>query len=246
MRGSKSLFAGLTIGIALAVAGPAAAENVLRWASVGGALTVDPHAYDEGGTTNQLSQVYETLVGLDSNLDAGAAAGDQLAAGRPDDLGVRAAPERHPHNIDRIEFTPIADPEERLATLLRGDLDLLTDPPLSALDSVRSTPGLKLAQAPDLFTIYLGLDQGSAELRSSDIKGRNPFTDKRVRQAIYQAIDIEVIRKTVMEGLSIPAGMMVPPGVNGYAPDLDRRLPYDPADRESAALPRPATRTASA
>ena len=26
--------------------------------------------------------------------------------------------ERYPHNIDRIEYTPIADPEERLATLL--------------------------------------------------------------------------------------------------------------------------------
>ena len=33
--------------------------------------------------------------------------------------------ERYPHNIDRIEFTPIADPEEGLAALLRGDIDLL-------------------------------------------------------------------------------------------------------------------------
>ena len=36
--------------------------------------------------------------------------------------------ERYPHNVDRIEYTPIADPEERLAALLRGDLDLLIDP----------------------------------------------------------------------------------------------------------------------
>jgi peptide/nickel transport system substrate-binding protein len=46
-----------------------------------------------------------------------------------------------------------------------------------------------------------------------------------VRQAIYQAIDIEAIRREVMQGLSIPAGMMVAPGVNGYAPELDQRLP---------------------
>jgi peptide/nickel transport system substrate-binding protein len=352
MRGSRSLIAGLMIAGVVAIASPAAAENVLRWASAGGALTADPHAYDENGTNNQLSQVYETLVGLASNLDvvprlatswrlvdpmtwefelrpnvrfhdgtpftaadvvfsiarartelpsgfadrtesiadvqaidehtvrvatkfpapqlydnlrtirimsrrwadahaaripANPSAGEENYASRhangtgpfvltefetngpvvmvrnPDWWGF----ERYPHNIDRIEFAPIADPEARLATLLHGDIDLLTDPPLAALDRIRSTPGLKLAQAPDLFTIYLGLDQGSDELRSSDIKGRNPFTDKRVRQAIYQAIDIEAIRKTVMEGLSIPAGMMVPPGVNGYAPDLDRRLPYD-------------------
>ena len=46
MRGSRSLIAGLTIGIALAVAGPAAAENVLRFTGIsGGAVTMDPHSY---------------------------------------------------------------------------------------------------------------------------------------------------------------------------------------------------------
>jgi peptide/nickel transport system substrate-binding protein len=135
---------------------------------------------------------------------------------------------QYPHNIDRIEYTPIADPEERLAGLLHGDLDLLTDPPFSALDGIKNTPGLKLAQANEPRIIFLGLDQSRAELRSSDVKGRNPFSDKRVRQAIYQAIDIEAIREEVMRGLSIPAGMMVAPGVNGYAPELNQRLPHDP------------------
>jgi peptide/nickel transport system substrate-binding protein len=136
--------------------------------------------------------------------------------------------ERYPHNLDRIEYTPIADPEKRLAALLRGDLDLLTEPPFSALDRIAGTPGLKLAQGKELRTIWLGLDQGRAELRSSDIKGKNPFKDKRVRQAIYQAIDIEAIRKDVMRGLALPAGMLVAPGAIGYAPELDQRLPYDP------------------
>jgi peptide/nickel transport system substrate-binding protein len=129
--------------------------------------------------------------------------------------------ERYPLNAGRIEYTPIADPKERLAALLRGDLDLLIDPPVSALERIRSTPGLKLAEGRELRTIYLAFDQGREELRSSDVKGRNPFKDKRVRQAIYQAIDIEAIRRDVMQGLAIPAGMLVSPGVNGYAPDLD-------------------------
>ena len=55
--------------------------------------------------------------------------------------------ELYPHNVDRIEYTPIADPDTRLAALLRGDLDLLTDPPFSALDRIETTPGLKLEQA---------------------------------------------------------------------------------------------------
>jgi peptide/nickel transport system substrate-binding protein len=111
--------------------------------------------------------------------------------------------------------------------LLRGDLDLLIDPPLMGLDRIESTPGLKLAQAAEPRVIYLGLDQTSEALRSSNIKGRNPFKDSRVRRAIYHAIDIEAIRQGVMRGFSIPAGMMVAPGVNGYAPALDQRLPHD-------------------
>ncbi len=41
--------------------------------------------------------------------------------------------------------------------------------------------------------MFFGLDQGSAELRSSNVKGRNPFKDKRVRQAMAYAIDFEPI-----------------------------------------------------
>ena len=59
MRRFRAFIAGLTIVVGLRAAGPAAAENVLRWASVGGALTVDPHAYDEIQTSAQLRQVYE-------------------------------------------------------------------------------------------------------------------------------------------------------------------------------------------
>jgi hypothetical protein len=51
MRPFRSVIAGLTIVAAGACAQPAAAENVLRWASVGGALTADPHAYDDIQTT---------------------------------------------------------------------------------------------------------------------------------------------------------------------------------------------------
>ena len=50
-----------------------------------------------------------------------------------------------------------------------------------------------------------------------------------MRQAFYQAIDIEAIRARVMRGAATPAALMLGPGVNGYPADLDRRLPYDPA-----------------
>jgi peptide/nickel transport system substrate-binding protein len=77
-------------------------------------------------------------------------------------------------------------------------------------------------------TIFFGLNQGSPELHSSSVKGRNPFGDLRVRQAVYQAIDIDAIRNDVMRGYAMPAGMIIQPGINGYTPEFDTRPAYDP------------------
>jgi peptide/nickel transport system substrate-binding protein len=72
---------------------------------------------------------------------------------------------------------------------------------------------------PELRTIFLGMDQKRDELLYSNVKGKNPFKDKRVRQAFYQAIDIDGIKKTVMRGASNPSALMVGPGINGFQPD---------------------------
>jgi peptide/nickel transport system substrate-binding protein len=71
------------------------------------------------------------------------------------------------------------------------------------------------------------MDQKRDELQFSSVKGKNPFKDKRVRQAFYQAIDIEGIKRTVMRGASTPIAVMFPPQVNGFPADLAKRLPYD-------------------
>ena len=73
------------------------------------------------------------------------------------------------------------------------------------------------------------MDQFRDELLYSNIKGKNPFKDKRVRQAFYQAIDTQAIKKKVMRGLSEPSAMMVAPGVHGGGNPKFKRLPYDPA-----------------
>ena len=72
------------------------------------------------------------------------------------------------------------------------------------------------------------MDQSRDELLKSDVKGKNPFKDLRVRKAFYQAIDIEAIHQRVMRGQSHPTGLMYGPGVNGYDAKADIRWPYDP------------------
>jgi peptide/nickel transport system substrate-binding protein len=76
--------------------------------------------------------------------------------------------------------------------------------------------------------LYLGFDLASPELRSASVRRTNPFRDKRVRQAVYQAIDSDRLLTSV-RGLAAPAGMLVGRSAAGYDEELDRRLPYDPA-----------------
>ena len=105
---------------------------------------------------------------------------------------------------------------------------MLQSPPADQLERIAATPGLKVQKAETNQTLYLGFDQASPELRSSNVKGRNPFADRRVRQAVYQGIDIGRIVEA-LHGLAVPAGMLIWPKGIGWSEELDRRLSYDPA-----------------
>jgi peptide/nickel transport system substrate-binding protein len=190
-----------------------------RWATEHDALL--PADYDDKITTYVERHANGTgpfkLVSFEPGVGT-------VLARNPDWWGLA----QNPHNLDGIVNTVVKEPAERLQALMSGKADFVSDPPLAELDKIESTSGLKLERTNEFRTIFLGLDQGSRELRSSNIKGRNPFADRRVRQAVYQAIDEETIRGQVMHGLAVPAGIIIQPAINGYAPELDTRLPFDP------------------
>ncbi len=124
-------------------------------------------------------------------------------------------------NVKELVYTPIASESTRVAALLSGEVDLLTDIPTQDIARLRRDNKLTVLDGPEVRTIFLAPDVGSDELKYSSVKGRNPFKDKRVRQALSLAIDRQAIRQRTMSGLSIPAGILVAPGVNGHSPDID-------------------------
>ncbi len=130
------------------------------------------------------------------------------------------------HNITKVTFTPIGSDATRVAALLTGELDMAYPIPVQDLSRVRDADGTDVLVGPEVRTVYLGFDQFRDELLYSNVKGKNPFKDKRVRQAIYQALDTQAIKDKVMRGASNPSAMMIAPGIIGYNPDLER-LPYD-------------------
>ncbi|AKJ31466.1 ABC transporter substrate-binding protein [Caldimonas brevitalea] len=131
-------------------------------------------------------------------------------------------------NVDEVVFTPIANDGTRVAALLSGEIDVMEPVPLQDIDRIKANPQLKVLQGPEMRTVFLVMDQMRDELLSSNVKGKNPFKDKRVRQAVYQAIDIDTIKTQVMRNAATPTGLLVAPAVHGFAPDLNKRLPYDP------------------
>ncbi|KPU91844.1 ABC transporter substrate-binding protein [Variovorax paradoxus] len=130
-------------------------------------------------------------------------------------------------NAQEIVFTPIANPATRVAALVSGEVDVMEPVPVQDIARINAAPNARVITGPELRTIFLGMDQKRDELQYSNIKGKNPFKDKRVRQAFYQAIDIAGIQRTVMRGASRPTGLLVGPGINGWTAEQDKRLPFD-------------------
>jgi peptide/nickel transport system substrate-binding protein len=131
-------------------------------------------------------------------------------------------------NVTEVIFTPIQSDATRVAALLSGEVDMVYPVPQQDVARVNGTGKHQVLTGFELRTIFLNMDQARDQLLESNIKGKNPFKDKRVRQAIYQAIDIAAIKSRIMGGTSHIAGTMVAPGINGYDAKLDVRLPFDP------------------
>jgi len=127
------------------------------------------------------------------------------------------------HNLDEVIFTPVANAATRVAALKAGDIDMMYEVPPQDTDNLKRDANISVIEGPETRIVYLGFDVERDELLESNIKGKNPFKDKRVREAFFRSIDVEAIKRTVMRGQSFPTALMVAPGINGYVKDLDKR-----------------------
>jgi peptide/nickel transport system substrate-binding protein len=131
------------------------------------------------------------------------------------------------HNLKEIVFTPIGSDATRVAALLSGEVDIIEPVPIQDISRVDSSPNAQVLKGPELRTIFLGMDQARDELLYSNVKGKNPFKDVRVREAFFKAIDIELIKTRVMRGLSTPSALMIAPQLFPLSKDFTRPK-FDP------------------
>jgi peptide/nickel transport system substrate-binding protein len=130
------------------------------------------------------------------------------------------------HGITRAVFRPVSSAPTRVAALLSRELDLMYHVPLQDIPRVQQAPGVRLMQGPTARSIYLAFDVARAD--AVDNPGNpNPLRDVRVRRAIYQAIDMETIRRVVLRNSTIAAGLPIAAAISGHVQELNTRLPFD-------------------
>jgi|GEM_PF-112179 len=138
----------------------------------------------------------------------------------------------------RVTFKPITNEGTRTANIISGAVDMITDVPVRDTVIIETNDKIDILDAPSLRVIYLNL-AGWTDTPSLDSEkplvspdGSNPFTDIRVREAVYRAIDEETIIKQIMNGFAVPAASYIPEGFNGYN-DSIKRLSFDPEKAEA-------------
>jgi len=133
------------------------------------------------------------------------------------------------HNFDEVIFTTIANDATRVAALISGDVDFADPIPLQDVDRVNGSANARVMQGPELRTVFLGFDEYRDELKYSNVKGKNPFKDVRVRKAFYLAIDENAIADKIMRKAATPSALMISPLLFSRAKDFVRPK-ADPAE----------------
>jgi len=142
--------------------------------------------------------------------------------------GIREG--RFEGNVDTLEYRPIGNAATRMAALRSGQLDFVLDPPVQDVAALKIDKALRVIEGSEVRVIMIGFDQHRDQLTFSDVKGANPFKDRRVRLALYQAVDINALKSSIMRGLSIPTAIPLPDPKGGGVPDsYEKRYPYDVA-----------------
>ncbi|NIZ11722.1 ABC transporter substrate-binding protein [Pseudooceanicola sp. HF7] len=135
-------------------------------------------------------------------------------------------------NVTEAIYTPISAAPTRIASLLSGEVDAITNVPLQDIERLEAND-YTITTAPQLLWIQLEMD-GSRDvaLEVFDKDGTpletNPWKDVRVRQAVAQAVNADAIVERLLRGRARVMGEATIPEIGGYQPDMDDHWPYDP------------------
>ena len=123
-----------------------------------------------------------------------------------------------PADIDRLIFKILTDPGTRLAALESGEVDMIDNIPGLDVQRIDESPEFVVTQ----------FDQAGHGYSLMFNQEQAPTDELAVRQAIAQAIDIEIMQDVVYDGLGTQACSALTASMFGWTDVFCQQNPYDP------------------
>ena len=130
-------------------------------------------------------------------------------------------------NVTELVYTPIASDATRNAALLSGEIDFVHDPAPQDVARIKANPAFKTYDGPENRVVFFGFDQFSDALAYSNVTGKNPFKDRRVREAFYRAVDVDALQDKIMRSQAVATGCMTTAPIGCLDPTLEKHPPPD-------------------
>jgi len=124
--------------------------------------------------------------------------------------------------IKTVVFRPIPDDAVRVAALQNGEIDVAVNIPPHLANPIANHPKLFLTTAPSIRTIQLMFQTHNFDEKTHQATGvyEGVTKDKRVRQAIQYALDVDEIIKGVLDGKAQRVATMLTSLHFGFDPGL--------------------------
>ncbi|HEV8437397.1 MAG TPA: ABC transporter substrate-binding protein [Methylomirabilota bacterium] len=132
--------------------------------------------------------------------------------------------------VKTIVFRPIPEHAVRVAALQAGEVDIAVNIPPHLVPIIDKHPRLYVSKAPSVRTIFIPIYTQQFDAANKPVGPvEGPTKDRRVRQALLAAVDVDEIIKTVLEGQAIRTATPLTGKHFGFdrtlspaKPDLDR------------------------
>lgn len=123
--------------------------------------------------------------------------------------------------VDALHFIAIKEEGTRVAALLRGDVDVITPVPVQDYDRLKEDKAIKTYFTPTDRLILLTLNSAPGK----------PLRDKKLREAIVAAVNIQGITTRILKGQTKPAYQIASKKFPGYDASLGDRYALTKAQK---------------
>ena len=124
-------------------------------------------------------------------------------------------------NVDEVIFQTFSNADARVAALTNGDIDMITEFPLTALSALKGTANVKVVESSaiggSLRDVFFDvMDPADCPSDGGVCSGHPALRDLEVRQALAKAVDKQQIIDVATLGTAAPGLSLVPIGLGDF------------------------------